>query len=271
MAVTPAELVVFVAALAGAAGAGSGPPAATQWRPFELELNSTAAAPYANPYRDVDVRVTFTAPGGATREARGFWDGGVTWRVATFFPIAGTWRWRTRASSPGGAGPIEDGGLTSSGTVAVAPAPTTLHGRANPFSTHGALRVSSTKTHLEHADGTPFYWLGDTAWAGPMLSTAQEWDSYLRARKSQGFTVVQVGIAMWWCGPVNRNGDAAFTGRDSATNLTQLNPAFFREYADRIAAAGEAGLAVLIVGLMEPTFRYPSPRDRQKSRMPSSA
>ncbi|MCD8365611.1 MAG: DUF4038 domain-containing protein, partial [Clostridiales bacterium] len=29
---------------------------------------------------------------------------------------------------------------------------------------HGFLRVSEDHDYLEHADGTPFFWLGDTHW-----------------------------------------------------------------------------------------------------------
>ena len=34
----------------------------------------------------------------------------------------------------------------------------------NPLLKHGFLRVSANKRHFEHADGTPFLWLGDTWW-----------------------------------------------------------------------------------------------------------
>jgi len=38
---------------------------------------------------------------------------------------------------------------------------------------HGILRPNSGGRFLEHADGTPFYWLGDTHWSG--FSTAEHW------------------------------------------------------------------------------------------------
>jgi hypothetical protein len=37
---------------------------------------------------------------------------------------------------------------------------------ANPFYTHGPIRVAASHRHFEHADGTPFFWLGDTWWMG---------------------------------------------------------------------------------------------------------
>ena len=44
---------------------------------------------------------------------------------------------------------------------------------------------------LAHADGTPFFWLGDTVWNGLIRSTADDWDEYLCTRRAQGFSVIQ--------------------------------------------------------------------------------
>src|SRR4051794_19888990 len=44
----------------------------------------------------------------------------------------------------------------------------------DPFAAHGKLRVAKSGTYLEHADGTPFFFLADTAWTGPALSTAAD-------------------------------------------------------------------------------------------------
>ena len=32
---------------------------------------------------------------------------------------------------------------------------------------HGKLQVSANHRYLQHADGTPFFWLGETAWLKP--------------------------------------------------------------------------------------------------------
>jgi hypothetical protein len=54
-----------------------------------------------------------------------------------------------------------------------------------PFERHGPLRVSDNRRYLTHADGTPFLWLADTAWNGPLKATDGEWDDYLRERTRQ--------------------------------------------------------------------------------------
>jgi hypothetical protein len=57
--------------------------------------------------------------------------------------------------------------------------------------TASPLRVATTQRHLQRADGTPFFWLGDTAWELFHLLTREEADWYLQCRASQGYTVVQ--------------------------------------------------------------------------------
>ena len=59
-----------------------------------------------------------------------------------------------------------------------------------PFS-NGPLKVSGNHRYLVHNDGTPFFWLGDTAWELFHRLTREEADMYLQRRAKQGFTVVQ--------------------------------------------------------------------------------
>lgn len=56
---------------------------------------------------------------------------------------------------------------------------------------HGPLRVSTDGRHLVHADGTPFFWLGDTAWELFHRLSREEAETYLQDRSSKGFTVIQ--------------------------------------------------------------------------------
>ena len=63
-------------------------------------------------------------------------------------------------------------------------------GSAWDFS-HGPLQVSEDARSLVHADGTPFLWLGDTAWNLFHRLTREEAEFFLEKRRSQGFTVIQ--------------------------------------------------------------------------------
>lgn len=54
-----------------------------------------------------------------------------------------------------------------------------------------ALVVAPTCRHLVRADGSPFFWLGDTAWELFHLLDREEAEFYLYTRATQGFTVTQ--------------------------------------------------------------------------------
>ncbi len=56
---------------------------------------------------------------------------------------------------------------------------------------HGPLKVSDDHRSLVHEDGTPFLWLGDTAWEMFHRLTRAEAEQFLEKRRSQGFTVIQ--------------------------------------------------------------------------------
>ncbi|WP_372635495.1 glycoside hydrolase family 140 protein [Cohnella sp.] len=53
------------------------------------------------------------------------------------------------------------------------------------------LQVSKNKRYLEREDGTPFFWLGDTAWQLFHKLNREEASHYLSCRAEQGFNVVQ--------------------------------------------------------------------------------
>ncbi len=53
------------------------------------------------------------------------------------------------------------------------------------------LRVSDDGRWFVHADGTPFFWLADTAWSIFVNLDRAEVERYLDARAAQGFTVIQ--------------------------------------------------------------------------------
>ncbi len=237
------SLIALQLALCGQAPGVDG---ARTWMRWEHALTSEAA--YENPYADVTLRVTYTGPEGATIQAYGFWDGGPTFRIRCAFPSEGLWRWRTECSNP------DDRGLHErSGTVRVTRARRT----DNPLWEHGFLRVSDDARYLCHADGTPFLWIGDTAWAGPMRATDEEWEEYLADRAAKRFTVIQVGPPSDWAGETDRAGNRSFLG----DGIRQWNPVFWQGYERRIQRANELGFMVMMVGLMEPTARYPSSED----------
>ncbi len=80
----------------------------------------------------------------------------------------------------------------------------------------GPIRVSESRRFLVHEDGTPFFYLGDTAWnlaRGPDPDAVEQ---YLADRAQKGFTVVQM-VALgstWTAEKPNYRGELPFADRD---------------------------------------------------------
>lgn len=89
----PACVVALVAlALPLSASAASAAPARVGiWDRFEASVENLQ--PYSNPFRDVALDVTFTAPDGRRIEFWGFYDGGTTWRFRFMPDAIGSWRY----------------------------------------------------------------------------------------------------------------------------------------------------------------------------------
>ena len=56
---------------------------------------------------------------------------------------------------------------------------------------HGKLKVSENQRYLVFEDGTPFFYLGDTAWELFHRLTKADAEKYLENRRQKGYTVIQ--------------------------------------------------------------------------------
>ena len=112
----------------------------------------------------------------------------------------------------------------------------------------GPLKVSENKRYLVHADGSPFFYLGDTAWELFHRLNRAEADRYLKRRAEQGFTVIQaVALAeLDGLNTPNANGDKPLLNNDPTTP----NEAYFKHVDYVIDKAAEYGL---VIGLL-PTW-----------------
>jgi hypothetical protein len=211
------------------------------WQRWEYALTSTHN--YDNPYADVILRVNYSGPGGRTIRTYGFWDGGETFRIRCAFPTPGTWRWETECSDTTNAGLHRQ-----IGTMDIAP-----YQGTNPLYKHGFLKVSDNRRYLVYDDDTPFLWIGDTAWSVPQRASDEEWEVYVADRATKHFTLIQVAPAPDWAGESDRQSQKPFTDK----SCSRWNPAYWQSFEQKIQRANEAGMAVLLVGLMEPVHRYP--------------
>ena len=112
-----------------------------------------------------------------------------------------------------------------------------------PFS-HGRLKVSDNQRYLVHQDGTPFFWLGDTAWELFHRLNKQEADQYLMHRAKQGFTVVQaVVLAEMGLNEPNAQGDLALKDNDPL----KPNEPYFEHVDYIINKAAEYGIVIALL------------------------
>jgi hypothetical protein len=228
-------LIALLLALAPGLAAAS--PGVFRYGRFEQAF--TSSRDYANPLAE-EVRVEFTGPEGMRRETLAFWDGGRTWRVRFSPERAGAWRFRVTPPDP------SDGGLKRSGEFRVSP-----YKGPNSLSSRGGPRLSADRRHFVHADGTPWFWLGDTAWNGALRSTDDEWEKYLSDRGAKRFTAIQFVMTQWRAGRQDERGQVAFTGVDPV----RVNPAFFRRMDKKLEAVNDRGLVGVPVLLWALTSR----------------
>ena len=177
---------------------------------------------------DLQLTVEFTSPSGETHRVPGFWDGGSTWRVRFMPDEAGTWRHQTQAEPAIRGLDGQEGKFAASREKAA----------ASPLLKHGAVQVSDNGRYLAHADGTPFFWLMDTAWNGALKSSEDGWQTYLQDRLAKGFTGIQFVTTQWRAARADREEQRAYSGYEDIT----INPAFFQRLDERINAINEAGL-----------------------------
>jgi hypothetical protein len=64
-------------------------------------------------------------------------------------------------------------------------------GAVTAFADLPRLKVSENQRFFVQEDGTPFFWLGDTAWELFHRLNREEADKYLENRAANGFTVIQ--------------------------------------------------------------------------------
>ena len=59
---------------------------------------------------------------------------------------------------------------------------------------NGKLRVSDNQRFLQHENGAPFFWLGETGWLLPERTDRAEAAYYLQRCREAGYNVVQVQV-----------------------------------------------------------------------------
>jgi len=207
-------------------------------RVAEVALRS--AKTYENPFVDIELDAVVTQPDGKKLRVPMFWAGGSRWCLRYASSTVGVHTFRTECSDTSN---TKLHGVD--GKIEVA-----AYKGENPLYRHGPIRVAGDKRHLEHADGMPFFWLGDTWWKG--LCKRLPWEGFQQLtadRKAKGYTVVQIiGGGPYPDEPLfdprwKNEGDMPYEN-----DFSKLNPAYF-EYTDRrFGHLCDAGIVPAIVG-----------------------
>ena len=170
---------------------------ATQHEAFEWSL--CGATPADTPDA-IDLDVVLTGRAGTFR-VPAFWSGGTEWRVRFAAPQAGDYAWHSECTDPS-----IPGLHGAEGSLPVLP-----YSDSNPLLVHGPLELSDDRRTLRHADGTPFFWYGDTWWMGftRRLSWPDGFAELAADRVAKGFTLVQIVAGVYpdmaWGDPRGEN------------------------------------------------------------------
>lgn len=105
-----------------------------------------------------------------------------------------------------------------------------------------SLKVSQNGRFIEKENGSPFLWIGDTAWELFHKLNREEADEYLTKRKKQGFTLIQAVV-------LAENDGLRTPNSYGATPLVDLNPenpneSYFEHVDYIVNKANDLGLVV---------------------------
>ena len=210
------------------------------------EWSVQAGVERADPYAEIDLHALVRDPHGRERRVPAFWRGGDRWSFRYASPLPGVHIYRTRCSD------ASDTGLHDrQGEIEVVP-----YEGDNPLYRHGPLRDSAGHPCLEHADGTPFPWLGDTWWMG--LTKRLTWPDDFRwlttDRVRKGFTLIQIVAGLYPDQPPfdprgeNEAGHPWTRAGEDGYELGTPNPAWWDRADERIAHLVSSGLVPCLVG-----------------------
>lgn len=206
-------------------------PTVPRWERFEAEFTSSTR--YREPLHDARVAVEFTSPSGARLKAEAFWDGGSLWRLRFAPGELGVWSYRTSCSDA-----ANRGLHNRSGRFLCTAART-----ANRFTEHGPVQVAADGRHFEHADHTPFLWLGDAAWDTVRTAPLKAAQGLASMRATEKFTAIHCTISPG----TDADGEVAFSGKSPfAINLN-----FCLHLDAKIESFNKAGLLVALAPLSE--------------------
>jgi len=204
------------------------------------EISFLSQKDYKDPFNEVILDVVFTDPQGYSRKVPAFWDGGRKWKVRYASSMTGIHHWWSECSNK------KDSGLDEvKGTVNISP-----YTGDNLLFKHGPICIAPDSRHFEYADGTPFFWLGDTWWLGlsKRLHFPDEFKQLTSDRKDKGFNIIQLVAGLF---PDMNQFDqrgANEAGFPWDKDYTSIRPEYFDSVDLRLKYLMDQGFTSCIVG-----------------------
>ena len=118
-----------------------------------IEKTFVSSKIYVDPFNEIELDVLFTDPQGQMLRVPAFWAGENTWKVRFAPATGGRHVYRVARCDQANSDLHDQTGEFDVAEMA-----------ENPRLSY--LRVAEDRRHLERADGSPFFWLGDTWWLG---------------------------------------------------------------------------------------------------------
>jgi len=206
-----------------------------------MEVHFHSGKVYNDSFNEVELDVTFQGPNGSKQVVPAFWAGENLWKVRFSTPATGRYSYTTICSDK------DNISLNNQkGEIEVSP-----YQGTNLLYRHGPLRVSDNRRYLKHADGTPFFWLGDIWLYG--LSKRVVWPHDFRMlaedRVRKGFSVITLTAGLCPRRPVLFSEyDANEVGLPWNQEFTRIKPAYFDMADLRIEHLVNVGLMPMIYG-----------------------
>jgi len=119
---------------------------------------------------------------------------------------------------------------------------------------HGKLEVDGRM--LKHADGTGFFWMGDTAWYMAYKLNREEVKTYLTNRKKHGFNVIQMQAISGKWHQRNRDGKKPFNNWDKTSEIkyNEPNEAYWKHIDFIIDEASKRGMYIALLPAWNGTY-----------------
>lgn len=166
------------------------PQSCEAWVANEIVLLSDKQ--YSNPLFENEAQIVLTHSDGTVLTVPGFWDGGKAWRFRFALTKPGKWAFETECTDP------DNTSLARTGAIQCS-----VYSGDLEIYKRGFVTAENGKRYFTYADGTPFFYLGDTHWsmpteefdsAGDHTDNAEIYSHFkhiVDKRAEQGFTVYQ--------------------------------------------------------------------------------